>query len=78
MGSKNVWPQGEKNSAQHFGECAVALRDILYQDVPLSEAECLHIDNHFHVLEMAYLRWKRKHSLPLSALDDAILKAKTT
>ena len=73
MARKNVSPQGEKNSVQRFGECAVALRDILYQDAPLNDAECLHIDNHFHVLEMAYLRWKRKHSPPLSALDDAIL-----
>jgi hypothetical protein len=73
MARKNVSHDGEKNSVQRFGECAVALRDILYQDAPLSEAECLHIDNHFHVLEMAYLRWKRKHSPPLSALDDAIL-----
>ena len=73
MSNKNVSPQEERDSMQRFGECAVALRDILYQDAPLSEAECLHIDNHFHVLEMAYLRWKRKHSPPLSALDDARL-----
>ena len=73
MARKNVSPQGEESFVQRFGECAVALRDILYQDAPLSEEECLHIDNHFHVLEMAYLRWKRKHSPPLSALDDAIL-----
>jgi len=69
MASKNVWPQGEKNSVQRFGECAVALRDILYQDAPLSEAECLHIESHFHVLEMAYLRWKRKHSPPLAIVE---------
>ena len=73
MASKKVLPQGEKNFVQLFGECSVTLRNILYQDDLLSEAECLHIDNHFHVLEMAYLRWKRKHSPPLSALDDAIL-----
>ncbi len=37
-----------------FGKCAVALREILYQDRPLTEAEFLFMDNHFQVLGMAY------------------------
>ena len=44
-----------------FGKCAVALRNVLYQDRALTEVEFLIIENHFHVLEMAHLRWKRKH-----------------
>lgn len=52
------------NSLREFGRCAVALRNVLYQDGPLSEAEFLFMDNHFLVLQMAYLRWKRKHVWP--------------
>jgi hypothetical protein len=52
------------NSLREYGKCAVALRDLLYQDRPLNEAEFLFMDNHFQVLEMAYFRWKRKHPWP--------------
>mgnify|MGYP001175412870 FL=1 len=52
------------NTLGEFGKCGVALRNVLYQDRPLNEAEFLFMDNHFQVLEMAYLRWKRKHSWP--------------
>ena len=44
-----------------FRTYAVALRNGLYQDRPLNEMEFLFMDNQFHVVEMAYLRWKRKH-----------------
>lgn len=44
-----------------FGACAVAMRKALYQDRPLTETEFRFMENHFKVLEMAYLRWKRKH-----------------
>ena len=44
-----------------FGKCAVALRTMLHQDKALSEGEFHFMENHFRVLEMAYLRWKRKH-----------------
>jgi hypothetical protein len=47
--------------SERFGKCAVVLRSVLYQDRSLSEAEFHFMENHFHVLEMAYLRWKRKH-----------------
>jgi hypothetical protein len=52
------------NTLREFGKCAVALRDVLYQDRSLTEAEFLFMDNHFQVLQMAYLRWKRKHIGP--------------
>jgi hypothetical protein len=49
------------NPLREFGICAVSLRNVLYQDRSLNEVEFLFIENHFQVLEMAYLRWKRKH-----------------
>jgi len=49
------------NTLMEFGKCAVALRNVLYQDRSLNEVEFLFIENHFQVLQMAYLRWKRKH-----------------
>ena len=52
------------NTLREFGKSAVALRNVLYQDRPLNEAEFLFMDNHFLVLQMAYLRWKRKHVWP--------------
>ena len=52
------------NTLREFGRCAVALRGVLYQDRPLNEAEFLFMDNHFQALQMAYLRWKRKHNWP--------------
>ena len=44
-----------------FSKCAVVMRNALYQDRPLTEAEFLFMENHFQVLEMAHLRWKRQH-----------------
>jgi hypothetical protein len=49
------------NNLREFGRCAVGLRNVFSQDRSLSKAEFLFIENHFHVIEMAYLRWKRKH-----------------
>ena len=49
------------NTLREFGKCAVALRNVLHQDRTLNEVELLFIENHFQVLQMAYLRWKRKH-----------------
>lgn len=49
------------NALREFGACAAALRNVLYQDRALDEAEFLFIDNHFQALQMAYLRWKRQH-----------------
>ena len=44
-----------------FGQCASVLRDLLYDDRALDEEEFVFIDKHFQILNMAYLRWKRKH-----------------
>ena len=52
------------NPLREFGKCAVALRNVLYQDRSLNEGEFLFMDNQFQVLQMAYLRWKRKHRWP--------------
>jgi hypothetical protein len=49
------------HTLREFGKCAVALRNVLYQDRSLNEVEMLFIENHFQVVQMAYLRWKRKH-----------------
>jgi hypothetical protein len=52
------------NTLREFGKSAVALRNALYQDRPLDTAEFLFMDSHMQVLQMAYLRWKRKHAWP--------------
>jgi hypothetical protein len=49
------------DSLSEFAKCAVAMRNVLYQDRSLEQAEFLFMERHFQVLEMAYLRWKRKH-----------------
>ncbi len=73
MASKN--PVGENISVQdvhvpkddradvlhQFGQSASVLRDLLYDDRALDEEEFVFIDKHFQILNMAYLRWKRKH-----------------
>jgi hypothetical protein len=53
-------------SVKRFAECAVAMRNMFYADGALTEVEYHFIDNHFQVLEMAYLRWKQKRS-PLTS-----------
>ena len=50
------------DTLREFGKCAVTLRNVLYQDRALQTMELHFIDNHFQVLQMVYLRWKRKHS----------------
>ncbi|MEP6959368.1 MAG: hypothetical protein ABI980_11625 [Nitrospirota bacterium] len=51
---------GMNSTLMEFGACAVALSNILYQDKPLTDVEFRFMENHFQVIEMAYL-WKRKH-----------------
>ena len=53
--------QTDIDTLKEFGKCAAGLRAVLYQDSALSEEEFVFMDNHFQALEMAYLRWKRKH-----------------
>jgi hypothetical protein len=49
-------------SVKRFADYAVAMRNILYNDGALSEAESIFIDKHFQVLELAYFRWKQKQT----------------
>lgn len=51
------------NILREFGKSVVALRDVMDQDRSFSNMELLFIENHFQVIQMAYLRWKRKHRL---------------
>jgi hypothetical protein len=70
--AREVADAKEKNetdvSLGEFGKCAMALRTMLYQDRALSTMEVHFMDNHFQVLQMAYLRWKRKHVDRLSSV----------
>lgn len=54
--------QNETDSTlRDFGRCAVALRNVLDENRPLNNMGLLFIENHFHAVQMAYLRWKWKH-----------------
>ena len=46
---------------REFGRCAVALRNGLDEDKSLDEVELLFVENHFHIVQIAFLQWKRKH-----------------
>lgn len=55
-----------------FGRSVVTLRDLLDADASLDDMEVLFVENHFHALQMAHLRWKRKHRhLPSGPSVDA-------
>jgi hypothetical protein len=60
--------ESRERMLEEFGRCADYMRRVLYQDATLGDTEFLFIENHFHVLEMAYLRWKRKHQPHLSTV----------
>ena len=49
------------DTLREFGKSAMALRDVMDQNRSFSDMDLLFIENHFQVLQMAYLRWKRKH-----------------
>jgi len=53
-----------QDALREFGKSAVALRKALYHERTLDRAEFIFMDSHMQVLEMAYLRWKRKHVWP--------------
>ena len=74
MASKS---RDESNSLKRFAECAVAMRNILQQDGEIGEAEFAFIDNHFHVLEMAYFRWKQKRTTHLAPIDGENVRSTT-
>ena len=49
------------HTLMEFGKSAVALRNVLDENRSLDEMGLLFIENHLHVVQMAYLRWKWKH-----------------
>ena len=49
------------NTLREFGKSATALRDVMDQGKALTDIDLLFIENHFHVIQMAYLRWKRAY-----------------
>ncbi len=52
------------NELRDFSKCVAVLRSILYQDRPLDKVEFLFMEKQMQVLQIAYLRWKRKHVWP--------------
>ena len=59
--SKNA--KETNDTLREFGTCAVALRNVLHRDSPLTKMEFLFMDSHFQVLQMFYFRRKRKHEI---------------
>ena len=49
------------NTLREFGNSAIALCDVMDQGRSLTDMELLFIENHFQVIQMAYLRWKRTY-----------------
>lgn len=47
------------HTLRQFWKSTVALRHVLDQGRSLSDQELRLLENHFHVLQMTYLRWKR-------------------
>ena len=45
---------------REFWKSTVALRHVLDQGRSLSDQELRLLENHFHALQMTYLRWKRR------------------
>ena len=72
MASKSLPVQDQERASalKEFGHCAENIRKVFYQDEPLADTEFFFIENHFRVLEMAYLRWKRKHQPHPSPLEN--------
>ena len=61
-GTEGRIPNDDRGEILHqFGQCAAVLRDVLYDDRLVDEEEFIFIDKHFQILQLAYLRWKRKH-----------------
>ena len=55
-------PNEDRGEILHrFGQSAAVLRDVLYDDRVVDDQEFVFIDKHFQILQLAYLRWKRKH-----------------
>lgn len=55
-------PNDDRGEILHrFGHAASVLRDVLYDDRVVDDQEFIFIDKHFQILQLAFLRWKRKH-----------------
>jgi len=48
------------HALREFWKSTVVLRNVLDQDRSITDSELRLLENHFHVLQMAYIRWKRK------------------
>ena len=44
----------------NFGKSAIALAELLEQDPAFGPMEQMLIENHLHILHMAYSAWKRR------------------
>jgi len=45
-----------------FGKCTIALTELLGEDVPLDFIEQMFLENHIHVIRLAYGAWKGRNS----------------
>ena len=45
-----------------FGKCTLALTELLGADPPLDIIEQIFLENHIHVLQLAYGAWKRRNN----------------
>ena len=57
----------DRDALHEFAHCVSALRKLFYEERPLDKAEFLFMEKSFEVLQMAYLRWKRRYK-PTDAL----------
>ena len=46
----------------NFGKSTIALSDLLGQNPPLGLIEQIFIENHIHILHMAYNTWKLRQA----------------
>lgn len=49
------------NTLREFWKSAIALCDVMDQGRTPTDMDLFFIENHFHVIQMAYLRWRRKY-----------------
>jgi hypothetical protein len=47
----------------HFGKSSIALAELLEQNPSFGPVEQMLIENHLHILHMAYYAWKRRQNL---------------
>ena len=51
----------DRDALHEFAYGVSALRNLFYEERSLDEAEFIFMDKSFEVLQMAYLRWKRRY-----------------